>query len=78
MKLFKQKKEYELFTHATWGSYNELEEIVLSGSQKEIENYAKQAEFVWKEDKSRPTGGYFVKTIDGYRDKIYEIRSKKQ
>ena len=34
MKLFKQKKEYELFTHATWGSYNELEEIVLSGSQK--------------------------------------------
>ena len=76
MKLFKSKEKYELYTYSSWGNYRDVDEVVLEGSKAEIKEYAKKAEFVWHEDASRPNGGYYSKSIDGYREKIYEIRNK--
>jgi len=76
MKLFKNKEKYELYTFSSWGNYRDVEEVVIEGSKTEIQEYAKKAEFVWHEDASRSSGGYYSKSIDGYREKTYEIRTK--
>lgn len=77
MKLFNKKEKYELYTYSTWGNYRDVDEVVLEGSKAEIQEYAKKAKFVWHEDSSRPSGGYYSKSIDGYREKTYEIRNIK-
>ena len=65
-----------MYTYSTWGNYRDVDEVVLSGSKSEIKEYAKKAEFVWHEDASRPNGGYYSKSIDGYREK--NLRTAKQ
>ena len=77
MKLFNKKEKYELYTYSLWGNYRDVDEVVLKGSKAEIQEYAKKAKFVWHEDSSRPSGGYYSKSIDGYREKTYEIRNIK-
>jgi hypothetical protein len=74
MKLFNTKGNiYELYTDEMWGGDNS-EEVVIEGTKAEITEYAKKAEFVWHEDASRPNGGFYTKSIDGYREKTYEVR----
>ena len=77
MKLFNAKgKIYELYTSETWGS-DSSEEVVIKGTKKEIQEYAKSAGFVWNEDSDKETGGFYSKGIDGYRQKTYELRQAK-
>tara|TARA_B100002019_G_scaffold161320_1_gene139171 strand:+ start:1701 stop:1934 length:234 start_codon:yes stop_codon:yes gene_type:complete len=76
MKLFRSKEKFELFTQSQWETQNESEEVVLSGTKSEITEYAKKAGFVWHEDESYSIGGYYTKSIDGYRKRIYQVRKR--
>ena len=76
MKLFKSREQYELVTLSEWGDQTSNEEIIITGTKHEIDDYAKTANFTWRVDKSNLFGGYFVKTIDGYRETKFELRKK--
>jgi hypothetical protein len=75
MKLFKSNKKYQLVTNNTWGN-TEVSELVLEGTESEIKAYAKKSSFAWVEDSTKPRGGYFTRSIDGYRKQDYEIIEK--
>jgi hypothetical protein len=76
MKLFKSnKKKYQLVTKNTWGN-SEISELVLEGTEAEIKAYAKQSSFAWEADDSKTKGGYYTRSIDGYRTQTYEIIEK--
>ena len=73
MKLFSKPIKYQLITNTTWGNYVDVPEVVAEGTRTDIEAYAKKSKFVWNKDESKPTGGYYTRSIDGYRKKIYNI-----
>ena len=75
MKLFKNNKKYQLVTKNTWGN-TEISELVLEGTEAEIKAYAKQSAFAWEADDSKIGGGYFTRSIDGYRKQTYDIIEK--
>jgi len=75
MKLFKSNKKYQLVTKNTWGN-SEIAELVIEGTEAEIKAYAKKSSFMWESDDSKTTGGFFTKSIDGYRKQTYEIIEK--
>ena len=77
MKLFKSnnKKKYQLVTKNTWGN-SEISELVLEGTEAEIKAYAKRSSFVWESDDSKVCGGYFTRSIDGYRKQSYDMIEK--
>lgn len=76
MKLFKSnKKKYQLVTKNTWGN-SEISELVLEGTEAEIKAYAKQSSFAWESDDSKTKGGYYIRSIDGYRTQTYDIIEK--
>ena len=75
MKLFKNNKKYQLVTKNTWGN-SEIAELVIEGTEAEIKAYAKKSSFKWESDDSKTTGGFFTKSIDGYRKQTYEIIEK--
>ena len=76
MKLFKGNKKFQLITKNTWGN-SEISELVLEGTQAEIKAYAKQNSFAWEPDDSKVGGGFFTRSIDGYRKQTYVIIEKK-
>lgn len=73
MKLFKSKKKYKLVTFDTWGNYTENVEMVLEGTQSDIELYASKNGLVWQTDTSEQNGGFYQKSIDGYRSQKFKI-----
>jgi hypothetical protein len=73
MKLFKDKKKYKLVTHDSWGNYTENVELVLKGTKLEIESYAEKNGLTWQNDKNEQTGGFYQKSIDGYRSQKFKI-----
>lgn len=75
MKLFKNNKKYQLVTNNTWGN-TQVSELVLEGTEAEIKAYAKKSSFAWEEDKSKSHGGYYTRSIDGYRKQTYDIIEK--
>ena len=75
MKLFKSNKKYQLVTKNTWGN-SEISELVLEGTEAEIKAYAKQSSFAWEADDSKTRGGYYTRSIDGYRKQTYDIIEK--
>jgi hypothetical protein len=76
MKLFKSnKKKYQLVTKNTWGN-SEISELVLEGTEAEIKAYAKQSSFAWEADDSKTRGGYYTRSIDGYRKQTFDIIEK--
>ena len=75
MKLFKSNKKYQLVTKNTWGN-SEISELVLEGTEAEIKAYAKQSSFAWEADDSKTRGGYYTRSIDGYRKQTFDIIEK--
>ena len=73
MKLFKDKNKYKLVTYDSWGNYMENVEIVLEGTKLQIESYAEKNGLNWKKDKNEQMGGYYQKSIDGYRSQKFKI-----
>ena len=75
MKFFgkEKKKKYQLITDTNWGNYVDVHEVVIEGSRREISAYAKKSKFKWTPQDKKPLGGYYVRSIDGYRKKIYNI-----
>lgn len=73
MKLFKSKKKYKLVTFDTWGNYMENVETVLKGTRSDIELYASKNGLVWQTDTSEQNGGFYQKSIDGYRSQKFKI-----
>ena len=73
-KCLKEKtKKYQLITCTTWTSHSDIPEVILEGTRSEINAYAKTARFAWERVKSKPLGGHYVRSIDGYRKKFYDI-----
>ena len=72
MKLFKKQTTYQLVTESSWGN-SKINELVLEGTKSEIEEYAKQSNFAWIKDETEPTGGFYARSIDGYRNQTYKI-----
>jgi len=72
MKFFNKPIKYQLITNTSWGNYVDVPEIVLEGTRADITAYAKKSLFVW-EKANKPQGGHYVRSIDGYRKKIYDI-----
>tara|TARA_A100001037_G_scaffold244817_1_gene226005 strand:+ start:126713 stop:126943 length:231 start_codon:yes stop_codon:yes gene_type:complete len=72
MKFFSKPIKYQLITQSTWGNSN-IDELVFEGTRTDIEAYAKKSKFMWNEDDTQPTGGFYTRSIDGYRKKTYKI-----
>ena len=72
MKLFKKPTTYQLITETSWGN-SKIDELVLEGTRTDIEAYAKKSEFVWNTDETQPIGGFYTRSIDGYRNKTYKV-----
>ena len=75
MKLFKSNKKYQLVTKNTWGN-SEISELVLEGTEAEIKAFAKKSSFAWEADDSKTSGGYYTRSIDGYRKQTFDIIEK--
>lgn len=76
MKLFKSnKKKYQLITESTWGK-SRIDELVLEGTREEIHEYAKKGSFVWNKDDTELIGGFYTRSIDGYRNQTYKVIKK--
>lgn len=73
MKLFKSKKKYKLVTFDTWGNFTENVEMVLEGTRSDIELYASKNGLVWQTDTLEQNGGFYQKSIDGYRSQKFKI-----
>jgi hypothetical protein len=73
MKLFSKPIKYQLITNTTWGNYVDVPELVIEGTRADIDAYAKKSLFVWEQDSDKPLGGHYVRSIDGYQTKIYDI-----
>ena len=54
------------------GNYTENVELVLEGTRSDIELYASKNGLVWQTDKSEDVGGFYQKSIDGYRSIIQD------
>jgi hypothetical protein len=72
MKLFSKPIKYQLITETTWGN-SKIDELVLEGTRTDIETYAKKSKFVWNKDETQPIGGFYTRSIDGYRKQTYKI-----
>jgi hypothetical protein len=72
MKLFKKPIKYQLITENTWGN-SKVDELVFEGTRADIEAYATKSEFVWNKDETQPIGGFYTRSIDGYRKQTYKI-----
>lgn len=72
MKLFKKPTTYQLITESSWGN-SKIDELVLEGTKSEIDTYAKQSNFAWVKDATQPTGGFYTRSIDGYRSQTYKL-----
>ena len=72
MKLFKKQTTYQLITESSWGN-SKINELVLEGTKSEIDTYAKQSNFAWVKDDTQPLGGFYTRSIDGYRNQIYKV-----
>ena len=77
MKLFKKQTTYQLVTESSWGN-SKINELVLEGTKSEIEEYAKQSNFAWIKDETEPIGGFYTRSIDGYREQKYKVTKKIQ
>ncbi len=73
MKFFNKPIKYQLITNTSWGNYVDVPEIVLEGTRADIDVYAKKSLFVWEKSADKPLGGHYVRSIDGYQTKIYDI-----
>ena len=72
MRLFKKQQKYQLVTESSWGN-SKINELVFEGTKSEIEEYAKQSNFAWTHDDTSPIGGFYTRSIDGYRNQTYKV-----
>lgn len=72
MKLFKKQQKYRLITESSWGN-SKIDELILEGTKAEIEEYAKQSNFAWVKNQDEPIGGFYTRSIDGYRNQTYKV-----
>ena len=72
MKLFKKQIKYQLITESSWGN-SKIDELVLEGTKSEIDTYAKQSNFAWVKDDTQLLGGFYTRSIDGYRNETYKV-----
>ena len=72
MKLFNNKQKYQLITESSWGN-SKIDELVLEGTREEIHAYAKQSSFAWNKDETELIGGFYTRSIDGYRNQTYKV-----
>jgi|TARA_B110000305_G_C19180724_1_gene511867 hypothetical protein len=75
MNIFRKNKKYQLITKHTWGD-TETSELVLEGTEAELKAYAKKSFFTWEIDDTKPRGGHYTRSIDGYRTHILDIVEK--
>jgi hypothetical protein len=67
------KKKFKLIAYASWGNYRDISEVVLEGTMQEIKNYATKNALIWESNENAPNGGIYVKSIDGYRSKTFDV-----